>query len=142
MSITTMEQLRTFLNATTYDITFILIAYPFTPKDIYVQNLIKMEYGLLKNDPLYKLTYQFLTITSEEIIKFYLANVTTIIPYLVTYKKKYMYREPWWYPCKQVSLSSPTDDIKVYIKYSLMPLQRNYGNLKRVTNTFEYGSVV
>jgi hypothetical protein len=119
-----MNELRSYLNTTTYDITFILIAYPFTPADSYVQNLIKIQYSVLKLNPTYTLTYEFLTLTSDEIRQFYLANVTTEIPYLVSYKKRYITRDPWWYPCKQVSLSSTKDDISVYIKYSLAPIQR------------------
>ena len=67
MSITTMDELHNDLNTTTYDITFILIAYPFTPTDTLVQNLIKKQYSILKIKPLYTLTYQFLTLTSEAI---------------------------------------------------------------------------
>lgn len=134
-----MAELQTDLNATTYDITFILIAYPFTPTDVLIQNLIKLQYTILKINPLYTLTYRFLTLTSEEIRQFYLTNVTTEIPYLVTYKKKYMYRDPWWFPCKQVSLSSPIDDINVYIKNSLAPLQQKTGNINRGYQPFVYG---
>jgi hypothetical protein len=135
----TMAELQTDLNATTFDITFILIAYPFTPADVLVQSLINLQYTILKINPLYTLTYRFLTLTSEEIRRFYLTNVTTEIPYLVTYKKKYMYRDPWWFPCKQVSLSSPIADINVYIRNSLAPLQRNTGNINRGYQPFVYG---
>ena len=134
-----MSELRTHLNTTTYDITFILVAYPFTPADVLVQNLIRLQYTILKINPLYTLTYQFLQLTSEEIRQFYLTNVTTAIPYLVTYKKTYMYRDPWWFPCKQVSLSSPIADINVYIKYSLAPLQQKTGNINRGYQPFVYG---
>ena len=134
-----MSELRTHLNTTTYDITFILVAYQFTPADVLVQNLIRLQYTILKINPLYTLTYQFLQLTSEEIRQFYLTNVTTAIPYLVTYKKTYMYRDPWWFPCKQVSLSSPIDDINVYIKNSLAPLQRKTGNINRGYQPFVYG---
>ncbi len=134
-----MAELQTDLNATTFDITFILIAYPFTPADVLVQSLINLQYTILKINPLYTLTYRFLTLTSEEIRRFYLTNVTTEIPYLVTYKKKYMYRDPWWFPCKQVSLSSPIADINVYIRNSLAPLQRNTGNINRGYQPFVYG---
>ena len=134
-----MDGLRTYLNDTAYDITFILIAYPFTPADVLIQSLITLQYTILKINPLYTLTYQFLTLTSEEIRRFYLTNVTTSIPYLVTYKKRYMYREPWWFPCKQVSLSSPIGDINVYIKNSLAPLQRQTGNINRGYQPFVYG---
>lgn len=136
-----MTELRADLNATTYDITFILIAYPFTPADVLIQKLIDIQYTILRIDPLYTLTYRFLTLTSDEIRQFYLTNVTTSLPYLVTYKKKYMYRDPWWFPCKQVSLSSPIDDINVYIKYSLAPLQRSTGNINRGYQPFVYGRV-
>jgi len=128
----TMAELQSYLNTTTYDITFILIAYPFTSnkKVDYVKKSILIQHTLLKLNPLYTLTYQFLTVTSDEIIKFYLANVTTEVPYLVTYKKRYKYREPWWYPCKQVALSSSVDDIGVYIKYSLVSyLRGDYGRV-------------
>lgn len=139
-----MSELQTYLNNTTYDITFILIAYPFTSnkKVDYVTKSILQQYTVLKINSTYTLTYEFLTITSDEIIRFYLANVTTEVPYLVTYKKRYMYREPWWFPCKQVALSSSTDDISVYIKYSLAPLQRQTGNINRGYKPFVYGRVV
>ena len=146
-NLNTMTDLYNYLTTTTYDITFVLIAYPFSLSankriiDIVQLNILK-EYSILKINPLYTVTYEFLTITSDEIAQFYLANVTTEIPYLITYKKKYITREPWWYPCKQVSLSSPIDDINVYIKYSLLPLQRTYGNINRNYKPFVYSSGV
>jgi len=146
-----MDELYNYLKTTTYDLTFILISQPFgisvNKNRIYtVEVNILRQFSVLKIDPLYKLTYEFLKITSDEIIKFYLENITKEIPYLVNYKKKYLERVPWWYPCKQISLISPMADIDVFIKYSLAPLQRTYGNLtrndRRGFQPFIYGKVV
>jgi len=121
--INTMEELRNYLSTTTYDITFILLKNTFNTKLNFVENLISAQHRDLIQNPLngvkYTLTYEYLTITSVEILNFYLTNITTMIPYLVTYKKKYITRNPWWFPCKQTDPNGPIDDVKVFILYSL-----------------------
>jgi 8-oxo-dGTP pyrophosphatase MutT (NUDIX family) len=66
----------------------------FNTKLNFVENLINAQHRELTQKPLngvkYTLTYEYLTITSVEILNFYLTNITTMIPYLVTYKKKYI----------------------------------------------------
>jgi hypothetical protein len=132
---TTMTDLQNYLSTTTYDMTIILIAYPFTPKTRTIENLLAAQYSLFKKASLgftydnvtkqlkpnkaYTYTYEYLTITAPEIYNFYLANVTTQVPYLVTYKKEYKTRTPWWYPCKQVDANSSLDDINRFIYQSL-----------------------
>lgn len=139
-TLNTMEDLYTFLSNSTYDVTIILIAYPFTKPLVYIPQLIASQYAILKKNPYYFITYQYLVITAPKITEFYLANVTTSIPYLVTYKNKYLSRIPWWYPCKQVSATSPIDDINVFIKYSIMPLQGQNAQTTRVYDPFTYTS--
>ena len=76
-NLNTMTDLYNYLTTTTYDITFVLIAYPFSLSankriiDIVQLNILK-EYSILKINPLYTVTYEFLTITSDEIAQFYL----------------------------------------------------------------------
>ena len=138
MAINTMDDLHTFLLNSKYDVTIILLAYPFAKPLAYIPQLIASQYATLKKSPLYFTTYQYLVITAPQITAFYLANVTTAIPYLITYKNKYLTRIPWWYPCKQVSVTSPIDDINLYIKYSLKPLQAQNAQTTRVYNPFTY----
>lgn len=114
-----MDQLHTYLLHTTYDITVILLAYSYTPKNVVIPNLLADQHNKLKDNTKYKLTYEYLIITSSEIYSFYLSNVTTHIPYLITYKKAYKYRVPWWYPCKQADPNGPIDDLKRFILQTL-----------------------
>ena len=125
-TITTMEGLYSYLLNTSYDISIIMLTYTFTPKINYIQKLIAAYYNELNQNAIkkkltYTLTYEYIMISSPEIINFYLTNITTNIPYLVTYKKSYItIRNPWWYPCKQIDANAPIDDINVFIKYSLI----------------------
>jgi len=116
----TVSELQTYLSTTKYDITIILLATPTTRQDPYITKQICAKYLSLKQDPphgtIYNLTYEYITVTSTEILQFYSTNVTTTLPYLVTYKKRYIGREPWWYPCKQ---SETTVDLDIFILYSL-----------------------
>ena len=114
-----MDDLHTYLLTTIYDITVILLAYPYTPKNTNIPNLLAAQHELLKANPKYKLTYEYKVITSPQIYNYYLGNVTTFIPYLVTYKKAYRLRVPWWYPCKQTDPSGPVDDVNRFILNSL-----------------------
>ena len=114
-----MDDLRNYLLITTYDVTVILLAYEYTPNNKIIPNLLAAQHSLLQNNPKYNMTYEYIVITSSQIYKFYLANVTTFIPYLVTYKKEYKLRDPWWFPCKQTDPSGPTDDVKRFILQSL-----------------------
>ena len=114
-----MDDLRKYLLTTNYDVTVLLLAYDYSPKNKIIPNLLAAQYSLLKSNPKYKLTYEYLVITSSQIYNFYLANVATMIPYLVTYKKKYKFREPWWYPCKQTNPGGPSDDVNRFILQSL-----------------------
>jgi len=115
----TMDELRNYLLSTPYDVTVILLAYEYTPKNKTIPNLLAAQSILLKSNPKYNFTYEYKVITASEIHNFYLANVTTFLPYLVTYKKEYKFRVPWWFPCKQTDPSGPTDDVNRFILQSL-----------------------
>jgi len=132
---TTMDDLQNYLSTTTYDMTILLIAYPFTPKTITIENLLAAQYSIFKKTSLgftydnitkqlkqnapYTYTYEYIVVTAPQIYNFYLANVTTQVPYLVTYKKAYKTRTPWWYPCKQVDANATLDNIKRFVYQSL-----------------------
>jgi hypothetical protein len=115
----TMDDLHNYLLSTTYDITVILLAYTYTPNNKVIPNLLAAQHKKLKDNETYQLTYEYLVITSSQIYNFYLANVTTMIPYLVTYKKQYKLRDPWWFPCKQTDPAGPTEDVNRFILQSL-----------------------
>jgi hypothetical protein len=115
MTLVTMTDLQSYLSATTYDITIILLTD--LKQDPYIKRDLCAQYSLLQKDKTYTLTYEYLIITSVEILQFYSINVTSTLPYLVTYKKRYN-RDPWWYPCKQAEAGS-TDNLNVFILYSL-----------------------
>jgi hypothetical protein len=95
------------------------LAYDYSPKNNIIPNLLAAQSTLLKSNPIYNFTYEYKVITSSQIYNFYLANVTTMIPYVVTYKKEYKLRDPWWFPCKQTDPSGPQNVVNRFILQSL-----------------------
>ena len=120
--ITTVGGLQTYLKNTTYDITVILITPPEKRVNPSIHHSLCAQHLILKQEPhhdmQYNLTYEYLILDSIELIHYYTNHVTSTIPYLVTYKKKYANREPW-YPCKKADPNSTRDDLKVFYLYSL-----------------------
>ena len=64
-------------------------------------------------------TYNYIEVTSPEIISFYKANLIKDIPYFLTFKKNNPNITQWWYPCKSVSCLAVIDDIILFIKSSV-----------------------
>jgi hypothetical protein len=120
MSITTVVQLKQYLENTTYDNTVIYLSYTATPDKPFIPSLFLFEYMKLKaSDPTYNVTYEYLFINSAEINKFYLDKLTNKIPYMMTYKKKYILNE-WWMPCNRVDPNGTRPELRSFIASSLI----------------------
>jgi hypothetical protein len=120
MSITTVVQLKEYLENTSADNSVIYLSYTATPDKPYIQALFLIEYMKLKaSDPTYNVKYEYLFINSPEINKFYLDRLTNKIPYMMTYKKKYELNE-WWIPCNRVDPNGTRTELRSFIAASLI----------------------
>lgn len=120
MTITTVYQLKEYLENTTYDNTVIYLSYKATPDKPYLPALFLLEYMKLKaKDPTYNVTYEYLFINSTEINTFYLDRLTNKLPYMMTYKNKFELSE-WWIPCNRVDPNGTRTDLNSFIASSLI----------------------
>ena len=121
MSITTVFQLKAYLENTSKDNTVIYLSYTATPDKPFMPTLFLIEYLKLKaSDPTYNVQYEYLFINSPEINKFYLDKLTNKIPYMMTYKKKYQPQlSEWWMPCNKVDPNGTRIELRNFIASSL-----------------------
>lgn len=136
----TMSDLQIYLSTTQYDITILHLTASYCYASSYMPALISIidissaiiiptSYTIIHSNTKYNTyipkitttyipTYQYIQITSPEIIQFYKKNLIKDIPYFLTFKKKYPNLTHWWYPCKNISALASMDDITLFVQSS------------------------
>ena len=121
MSIKTVFELRNYLENTKIDNTIIYLSYINTPDRPFIEVLFRdrhLRLGLANRT--YKLTYQYLFISSPEINTFFLEKITNKIPYMLSYKKRALGKlDEWWRPCNQLDPNGTFDELRIFIGSSL-----------------------
>ena len=122
-NIETMGQLYNHLNSTTADFTIIYLSYTNDTYATALSAIIEQQYQIIKAaNPSYNYTYEYLIIYDKsEINTFFINNIVSTLPYLLSYKKKYVIRDPWWTPCKKIEIDIrvPQNVLYKFISYSL-----------------------
>ena len=118
MAIVTLLDLKNYLENTPFDITIIYVSYTDVADNVSLRTTANLIYRRLRSNPLYTLTYELLLISTPEIKSFFLKNITTELPYLVSYKKRFK-RELWWLPCKEADPNGLIINLRRFIIESL-----------------------
>jgi hypothetical protein len=122
-NIETMAQIYNHLNSTTADFTIIYLSYTNDTYATALSAIIEKQYLEIKAaNPSYNYTYEYLIIYDKpQINTFFVNNIASTLPYLLSYKKKYVNRTPWWTPCKklEIDIRVPQNVLYGFISYSL-----------------------